>query len=256
MIKISVHVLFYPIVRNLFLPFEKFFFIIRISSPRAKLNFSKSDFRQNFESHQEYFLPVWKFVITVSWSAAKEYSSRGEKSNTGGEGEDSYLPTFSTNTFDAATRRDVLASGFNDYRIFHIVHRHSSVSALHRTSRGDNFFPATHPPSSRRIITTGSVNGASIYCVQGAIVVYRFTAGRDAHLGLYIDGGTRERWWFHVLVNDWTASVRGSIIAHVMHIGIVEDRLIKSRWCCSKFSLRIFEKFITLLNVYFISSVF
>lgn len=84
MIKISVHILFYPIVRNLFLPFEKFFFIIRISSPRAKLNFSKSDFRQNFESHQEYFLPVWKFVITVSWSAAKEYSSRGEKSNTGG----------------------------------------------------------------------------------------------------------------------------------------------------------------------------
>lgn len=59
--------------------------------------------------------------------------------------EDSYRPTFSTNTFDAATRRNVLASGLTIIVYFTSSTGHSSVSALHRTSRGDNFFPAAHP---------------------------------------------------------------------------------------------------------------
>lgn len=95
-------------------------------------------------------------------------------------GEDSYRPTFSTNTFDVsmATRRNVLALTI-------IVYFTSSTAiplSLRVASyipRGQFFLP---PPSSRRIITTtGSVNGASIYRVQGTMVyIY---VGRDAHLG-------------------------------------------------------------------------
>lgn len=134
--------------KNIFILSNRTYFFF---SPCAKLNFSRSDFRQNCANFEKYFLPMWKFVIhgfIIYRKRGIEYSSRGEKSNTGGGGwgrEDSYRPTFSTNTFDAATRRNVLASGLTIIVYFTSSTGHSSVSALHRTSRGDNFFPAAHP---------------------------------------------------------------------------------------------------------------
>lgn len=75
--------------KNIFILSNRTYFFF---SPCAKLNFSRSDFRQNCANFEKYFLPMWKFVIhgfIIYRKRDIEYSSRGEKSNTeggGGEG--------------------------------------------------------------------------------------------------------------------------------------------------------------------------
>lgn len=179
--------IFYPIV-------HKSFSSPCTSSPRAKLNFSKSDFQNarilkvfsldvkiRYHGFHIYNLPQKRYRIFFS-------ERKIEHGNIARE--DSYRPTFSTNTFDAATRRNVLASGLTIIVYFTSSTGHSSVSVASYIPRGQFFHPSP-PEESLRAVRS---------------MEHRFTAykGRQFRCAFgIVRWRKRERWWFHVLVNDW-----------------------------------------------------